>query len=212
MNNFYHSRDINIDSVTLPAADTMTPPYLNGHIMEEAIAEGDRAPAVSFIARSGTGKTTLLTSLIAELKRRGFLVGAVKHGPPNFEIDHPGKDSYRFTEAGADNMLVCSDNKLAFVKQYRQPPPFEDLLAAYFPDVDIILVEGFKLVDLPRIEIHRWEHGSDLLCRGEIHDPNLLAVATDRKINVDAPQLDLNCPEQIVEFLIHTFNIAPINK
>lgn len=206
MLNFYQSREMVIDSVSLPVTKALPLAHVTGRTAD--ITAGERPPAVSFLARSGAGKTTLVTSLIAELKSRGYTVGAVKHGPPDFEIDHPGKDSYRFTEAGADNMLVCADNKLAFVKQHRQPPPFEELLANYFPDVDIILVEGFKQVDLPRIEIHRWEHGGDLLSRGDNHDPNLLAVATDREIQVDVPQLDLNRPGIIIDFLLQTFAIA----
>ena len=94
-------------------------------------------PAVSFIARSGTGKTTLLTALISELKNRGYRVGAIKHDAHRFEIDHPGKDSHRFTSAGADSMLISSANKLAFVKQHTQSPAIEELIDEYFPDVDL---------------------------------------------------------------------------
>jgi molybdopterin-guanine dinucleotide biosynthesis protein MobB len=209
MLNFYHSRKMIIDSLPLPVMNTLPLPAITGQAVPEDSMANQLPPAVSFIAaRSGAGKTTLITSLIAELKHRGYAVGAVKHGPPNFEIDRPGKDSYRFTEAGADNILVCSDNKLAFVKQYRQPPPLAELLANYFPDVDIILVEGFKQADLPRIEVYRGEHDSRLLSRGKWHDPNLLAVATDRELVIDVPQLDLNRPHIIVDFLLQSFTIS----
>lgn len=209
MLNFYQCREMIIDSMPLPVTNRLSLPEINDQAVPEDSLTCQRPPAVSFIAtRSGAGKTTLITSLIAELKNRGYSVGVVKHGPPNFEIDRPGKDSYRFTEAGADNMLVCSDNKLAFVKQYRQPPPFAELLANYFPDVDLILVEGCKQVDLPRIEVHRGEHDSRLFSRGKRHDPNLLAVATDREIQIDVPQLDLNRPELIVDFLLQTFALS----
>ncbi len=159
-------------------------------------------PAVSFIARSGTGKTTLLTALISEFKVRGYKVGAIKHDAHKFEIDHPGKDSYRFTEAGADSMLISSSSKLAFVKQQRQTPEIDALVLEYFPDVDIVLVEGFKKLGLQKIEVHRQEHGKALICRGENHDPALLAVATDTELQVDVPQLDLNEPSEIVDFLV----------
>ncbi len=208
MLNFYQSREMIIDPVTLPVRKRPPLPDLSDQAMPEDRLACELPPAVSFVARSGAGKTTLLTCLIAELKNRGYAVGAVKHGPPNFAIDRPGKDSYRFTEAGADNMLVCSDNKLAFVKQYQQAPPLAELLATYFPDVDIILVEGFKQADLPRIEVYRGDHSDQLLSRGRWDDPNLLAVATDREIEVDVPQLDLNCPELIVDFLLQTFRIS----
>lgn len=161
-----------------------------------------RPATVSFIARSGTGKTTLLTAVIAELKKRGYKVGAIKHDAHNFEIDHPGKDSYRFTESGADSMLICSNSKLAFVKQYQQQPDIDVLIDTYFSDVDILLVEGFKKLGLPKIEVHRQQHGTTLLCRGEKHDPSLLAVATDTTLQLDVPQLDLNDPAAVVNFLV----------
>ena len=113
--------------------------------------------AVSFVAKSGTGKTTLLERVIALLKDRGYKVGIVKHDAHDFDIDHPGKDSFRLTAAGADNMLICSPKKLALVKQHAAAPPVEELLAVYFSDMDIILTEGFKKSSLPKIEIHRKE-------------------------------------------------------
>ncbi len=156
---------------------------------------------VSFIARSGTGKTTLLEQVIAELKRRGYKVGAIKHDAHRFEIDHPGKDSYRFSAAGADTMLISSSSKLALVKQHPAAPPIEELLATYFGDVDIVLTEGLKKSALPKIEVHRAAHGSTLLCRGEQHDPTLLAVASDEPLELDVPILDLNNPLAIADFI-----------
>lgn len=205
MLNYYQARDLTINAVTPLATENVFRFDVNGWAVGKEAVAGQHPPAVSFIARSGSGKTTLLTKLITDLKSRGYKVGAIKHGHPNFEIDHPGKDSYRFTEAGADNMLISSGGKLAFVKQCEQEPTFEELLANYFPDVDIILVEGFKRVGVPTIEVHRSGHGSRLLCRGENHDPNLLAVATDREIQIDVPQLDLNQPAVIVDFLMQNF-------
>lgn len=169
-------------------------------------------PAVSFVARSGTGKTTLVTALISELKARGLKVGAIKHDAHKFNIDHPGKDSYRFTAAGADNMLISSSSKLAFIKQQQQPPQIEELIHEYFSDVDIVLVEGFKLLGLPKIEVYRQQHSEALLCRGNNHDPALLAVATDCELQVDVPQLDLNRPTLIVDFLITRFGLQKTSK
>jgi len=161
-----------------------------------------QVPAISFIARSGTGKTTLLTAVIRDLKQRGYRVGTIKHDAHHFDIDHPGKDSYRFTDAGADNMLITSSAKLALVKQYQQAPPIEELISVYFPDVDLVLVEGFKQQGLPKIELFRGGYSNDLICRGDRPDPALLAVATDTRIDVDVPQLDLNNPAEIVDFLL----------
>lgn len=169
-------------------------------------------PTVSFIARSGTGKTTLVTKLISELKSRGYKVGAIKHDAHKFEIDHPGKDSYRFTEAGADSMLISSNSQLALVKRHEQPPQITEMIRDYFPDVDIVLVEGFKRVGLPKIEVHRQEHGSTLLCRGANHDPTLLAVASNSKLELDVPLLDLNSPAQVVDFMISSLALQPSTR
>lgn len=161
--------------------------------------------AVSFVARSGTGKTTLLEKVIAELKRRGHRVGVIKHDAHHFDIDHPGKDSYRLTAAGADTMLISSSEKLALVKKHAAAPPIEDLLAAYFTDVDIVLTEGFKQSGLPKIELHRRDCADALLCRGVGKDPTLIAVASDEPLDLDVPVLDLNRPEMVASFLEKRF-------
>jgi molybdopterin-guanine dinucleotide biosynthesis protein B/molybdopterin-guanine dinucleotide biosynthesis protein len=160
------------------------------------------ARTVSFVARSGTGKTTLLEQVIAELKRRGYRVGVIKHDAHSFEIDHPGRDSYRLTAAGADTMLISSPEKLALVKRNDAAPSVEELVAAYFADVDLILTEGFRKSGLPKIEVHRAQQGSTLICRGEDrHDPTLLAVASDEPLELDVPLLDLNNPVQVADFV-----------
>ena len=158
-------------------------------------------PAVSFVAKSGTGKTTLLEKVIAILKGRGWKVGVVKHDAHRFDIDHPGKDSHRLTAAGADTMLISSPEKLALVKQHQDSPPIGELLATYFSDVDIVLTEGFKLSGLPKIEVHRKERSETLLCRGENRDPTLLAVASDDLLELDVPLLDLNAPDKVATFI-----------
>ena len=166
--------------------------------------------AVSFVAKSGTGKTTLLEKVIAELKQRGYRVGVIKHDAHRFEIDHPGKDSWRLTQAGADTMLVSSPEKLALIKKYADPPPVDELIATYFADVDVILTEGFKKSGLPKIEVHRRERSATLICRGEEHDPTLVAVASDSPLELDVPVLDLNNPAQVADFvekhIIHATN------
>lgn len=156
---------------------------------------------VSFVAKSGTGKTTLLEKVISGLKNRGYKVGVIKHDAHRFDIDHPGKDSYRLTAAGADTMLISSPEKLALVKKHAESPPLETLVDTYFDDVDIILTEGFKKSGLPKIEVHRGERSKTLICRGEENDPSLIAVASDEILEIDVPLLDLNNPEQVVDFI-----------
>jgi len=156
---------------------------------------------VSFVAKSGTGKTTLLEKVIAELKRRGHRVGAIKHDAHRFDIDHPGKDSHRLAAAGADTMLITSPEKLALIKRHQEQPAIEELLATYCADLDIVLTEGFKRSSLPKIEVHRLERSARLLCRDEEHDPTLIAVASDSPLELDVPVLDINDPAQVADFI-----------
>jgi molybdopterin-guanine dinucleotide biosynthesis protein MobB len=161
--------------------------------------------AVSFVAKSGTGKTTLLEKVIAELKKSGWRVGVIKHDAHRFDIDHPGKDSYRLAAAGADTMLISSPEKLALIKKHDASPPIRELIATYFGDVDIVLTEGFKQGDLPKIEVNRSERSSTLICRGESHDPTLIAIASDAKLEVDVPLFDLNDATGIARFIVAKF-------
>nr|WP_320049215.1 molybdopterin-guanine dinucleotide biosynthesis protein B [uncultured Desulfuromonas sp.] len=165
-------------------------------------------PAVSFIAKSGTGKTTLVEKVIAELKKRHYRVGAIKHDAHRFEIDHQGKDSYRFTEAGADTMLVSSSSKLALVKQHTQAPEINELITTYFSDVDIVLTEGFKQSSMPKIEVYRQNYSDELISRGLTPDPSLIAVASDTPLEVDVPLLDLQDVDAITDFIISSFSLS----
>jgi molybdopterin-guanine dinucleotide biosynthesis protein MobB len=161
--------------------------------------------AVSFVAKSGTGKTTLLEKVIARLKERGYRVGVVKHDAHRFEIDHPGKDSQRLAAAGADTMLLASPEKLALIKRHADQPPLAELLEAYFGDVDIVLAEGFKYGPLPKIELHRKARSSTLICRGELNDPTLQAVASDERLELDVPLLDINNDSAVADFIEKKF-------
>ncbi len=164
-----------------------------------------RPKALSFVAKSGTGKTTLLEQVIADLKGRGWRIGVVKHDAHRFDIDHPGKDSHRLTVAGADTMVISSPEKLAMVKKHDASPSIDELIATYFGDVDIVLTEGFKKSGLPKIEVHRRERSATLLCRGEEHDPTLVAVASDAPLELDVPVLDLNDPAGVASFIEERF-------
>jgi molybdopterin-guanine dinucleotide biosynthesis protein MobB len=163
------------------------------------------AKMVAFVAKSNTGKTTLLEKLIKELKYRGYQVGVIKHDAHRFDIDHPGKDSYRLTAAGADTMLITSSDKLAVVKKHAEPPSLEQLIETYFSDVDIVLTEGFKMSTLPKIELHRKERSNTLICRGEQNDPNLIAVASDEPLELDVPVLNLNDASAVADFVEQHF-------
>jgi molybdopterin-guanine dinucleotide biosynthesis protein MobB len=171
---------------------------LFGHEEETAVKNPH---AIAIVGNSGAGKTTLLERLIPALKGKGFRVGVVKHDAHRFDIDHPGKDSHRLTTAGADTMVITSASMLAMVKRHAASPPVEELLERYFSDVDLLLVEGFRGSSLPKIEVHRKEFRSALICRGERNDPALSAVASDEPLDLDVPVLDLNDPGAIAEFI-----------
>ncbi len=158
---------------------------------------------IAFVARlSGTGKTTLVEQLIGLLKERGYRVGAIKHDAHKFEVDKPGKDSYRFTAAGADSVLVASSTKLALMKRLEAELSLEELIG-YFPDVDIVVIEGFKNSTVPKIEVHRREHGELLCGTNDTPYANVIAVASDDSgLQLDVPLLDLNNAGAIVDFVI----------
>ena len=162
-------------------------------------------PAVAFVAHSGTGKTTLVEAVIRELTARGRRVGALKHDAHHFDIDHPGKDSARFTAAGAETMVLASDDTVAVVMQLRRPKELDNIIQFWFDTVDVVLVEGYKTADLPKIEVQRPDLGQPRLCRGDARDPQLKAVASNGPLEVDVPVLDLDDPRQVADFIEKEF-------
>ena len=168
-----------------------------------------RVPIVGFAAYSGTGKTTLLTGLIPVLRQRGQRVAVVKHAHHSFEIDKPGKDSRELRDAGANPVLIGSRHRWALMKETpgQEEPALDDLLECLHQDeLDLILVEGFKHEQFPKIELHRPSVGKPLLFP---EDPSVIAIATDEPLSEapPIPVLDLNRPEQIAVFILD--NIAP---
>ncbi len=157
---------------------------------------------MAFVAWSGTGKTTLVERIVALASGHGLVVGALKHDAHRFEIDKPGKDSHRFSAAGANTMLIMADDKLALVRKHDVVPPVEELINTHFSHCDLVLVEGWKTSSLPRIEVHRPEQGRTLLSRDESHNPYLVAVASDGPVEVDVPVLDLNDPAEVLGFIL----------
>ena len=153
-------------------------------------------PIVSVVGKSDTGKTTLMVRLIAELKRRGYRVATVKHDVHSFDIDTPGKDSWRHAAAGSDVVFIASPQKLAMIRKL----DFEwsiDKIAGMCADVDIVLTEGYKRGDKSKIEVSRKEKGTELLCDSS----ELLAIATDQFFDLDVPQFDLDDSEGLVDLL-----------
>lgn len=163
-------------------------------------------PVVGFAAFSGTGKTTLLTRIVPLLRARGLRLGLVKHSHHDFEIDRPGKDSYRLRRAGATRVVVASSRRRAVIRQHAgsaRPPLLTDFLARLdHADLDLLLVEGYKYYPIPKIELHRPALGHPLLAPD---DPDIVAVAADAPVSAAVPLLDLNDPAAISEFIIARF-------
>ncbi len=166
-----------------------------------------KIPVLGFAAFSGTGKTTLLEKVIPMLCKMDYRVGMIKHAHHQFDIDKPGKDSFRLRKAGASQMLIASDQRTALMieNETSQEPRLETLLSQLKQDeLDLILVEGFKHVHFPKIELHRKELDKTLLYN---EDDSIVAIATDdMSIEPDSiPVLDINNPGQIADFIKEQF-------
>lgn len=152
-------------------------------------------PVVSFAAWSGTGKTTYLEKLVAELKRRGLRVAVLKHDAHEFEEDKPGKDSWRFTRAGADVTIVASATHAAILEN--RPVSAEELVRRV-TGVDLILTEGYKHGPWPKVGVCRAATGKGLPLPAE----ECLALVTDVPLSAAVPQFPLDDPAPMAEFLI----------
>jgi molybdopterin-guanine dinucleotide biosynthesis protein B len=163
-----------------------------------------KVPIIGFAAFSGTGKTTLLTQLIPIFKLKGIRVGLIKHSHHNFQIDQPGKDSFRLREAGASPVMLVSSHRRAIITEFQEseePDLNEQLLAFDQSELDLILVEGFKRTRFPKIELHRPALEKPLLYP---EDPDIIAVASDAMLELPKHLilLDMNQPEQIAGFVL----------
>jgi len=162
-------------------------------------------PMLGFAAFSGTGKTTLLIQTIPILKRHGLRIGLIKHSHHNFQIDQPGKDSFRLREAGASPVMLISTHRRAIITDItpEREPRLDDQLKLFDQsELDLILVEGFKAEQFPKIELHRPSLNKPLLYP---NDPNIIAIASDCALETPdyLPQLDINQPEMIAAFILN---------
>ncbi len=174
-----------------------------------------KVPLLGFCAYgSGIGKTTLLTSLIPVLNQHGLRLSVIKHAHHSFDIDHPGKDSYRLREAGAVQMLLGSRHRWALMTelsriqdQQAEEPGLAELLPHIDANlVDLILVEGFKNAPIPKIEIYRPDMNKPML---STHDSHVIAVASNAQVETHLPVLNLNSPEEIAAFILDWLRDRP---
>jgi len=153
-------------------------------------------PVISFVGKSGVGKTTALELVIAEIKRRGLRVGTVKHDTHGFEVDKPGKDTWRHARAGADVVVISGRSKLALIRKLEVEMAL-DQVVGLMDDVDLVITEGYKRGDKPKIEVTRKERGTELLCSQD----ELLGLMTDHVVDMPVPQFALDDAAGVVDLL-----------
>jgi molybdopterin-guanine dinucleotide biosynthesis protein B len=153
-----------------------------------------------FAGWSGSGKTTLIEKLIPRFVDAGLRVSLIKHAHHTFDVDQPGKDSYRHRHAGAAEVLVTSSRRWVLMHELRgaAEPPFEEQLKRLSP-CDVVIVEGFKHALIPKLEVWRRQTGEPLL---HPNDPHIVAVASDTRVDTKLPVLDLNDDGAIASFIL----------
>ncbi len=188
-----------VDTQYIPLSSADGAFLRNVNTPEELLrAQVGSPPLIPVVAWSGTGKTTALEGLIPALRRRGVRVCVIKHDAHTFEVDKPGKDTYRFTAAGATAAAIMNPQKWAIMGQGECTL---DVLRDRLPECDLIFAEGFKYTNRPRIEIHRRATNRPL-----ISDPEtLIAVMTDEALDIAAPQIALNDYEKCADLLCRLF-------
>ena len=164
-------------------------------------------PLVCIVGYSGAGKTTLMVNLIAGLTRCGLRVGTIKHDAHGFQMDHPGKDSFRHKAAGAATSIISSPHQLAMVTDVDHDHAPQDLLPM-LGTMDIVLAEGFKRAPLPKIEVFRVETGKGPACQG---DPHLLAVVSDAPVDWGVRRFAATEADALADYLISYFRL-PVGK
>ncbi len=165
-----------------------------------------KIPVVSIVGQgSNSGKTTVLEKLIKEGKKRNWRIAVIKHDAHGFELDQPGKDSWRHAQAGADIVVLSSPQKRAWIEKVDEDTPLEDLIAK-ISGVDLIMTEGYKRGKQPKIEVFRSEVHDQLFCPQE----ELIAIVSDRTFDNGIPQFSLEDAAGICDFLAERYSLHGI--
>ena len=164
-----------------------------------------RPPIITIVGLSGAGKTTLLEKLIAELTRCGLRVGTIKHDVHGFEMDLPGKDSWRHKQAGAKVTVISSPGRIGMVKDVDHDHTLEEIMPL-LGDVDLILAEGYKRADQPKLEVFRADVHDGPLCRG---DRNLIALISEAALDLGVPRFSPQDVTALAEVLRRHFHLPP---
>ena len=159
-----------------------------------------------FAGYSGSGKTTLIENLIPLFTGRGLTVSLIKHAHHRFDFDQPGKDSYRHRKAGCSEVLITSSRRWVLMHELRgRPEPQLGEQLQRLSPCDLVLIEGFKHEHIPKLEVYRAEVGEGLL---HPHDPEVVAVATDTRLDTKLPQFDLNDHAGIAAFVLKHIGLS----
>jgi len=168
-------------------------------------------PILGFSAYSGTGKTTLLRQLIPLLKARGLRISVIKHAHHDFDLDFPGKDSFELRKAGAEQTVICTTTRMALITEFNHPteePSLQQIIASMDTQrVDLVLVEGYKDVRFPKIELHRQAMQTPYLHQ---QDDSIIAIACDAALpaEVAIPVLDINDVEAVARYIYEDFYLT----
>ena len=149
---------------------------------------------------SGSGKTTLIERVIPQITARGLKVAVIKHTHHDFDMDRPGKDSWRAREAGAATVLLSSDHRTALLTEHRDTPPTLNDLLAQLPPCDLVLVEGYKREAIPKLEVHRAETKQPWLFPD---DPHILGVASNVAPANGFLRIDIDAIPLITDFIVN---------
>jgi molybdopterin-guanine dinucleotide biosynthesis protein B len=153
-------------------------------------------PVVSVVGKSGVGKTTALEKVIVELKCRGYRLGTIKHDSHGFEVDRPGKDSWRHARAGSDVVVISGPRRMALIQNLSGEMPLDEIVPL-MGDVDLVITEGYKRGDKPKIEVTRKERGTELLCKPH----ELVCIMADYPVDMPVPQFPLDDAAGVVDLL-----------
>ena len=169
------------------------------------LSENIELPVVSVVGNSGAGKTTFLEKMIREMTHRGLKVGTIKHDVHGrFEMDRPGKDSWRHKQAGASTTVISSPNRIGVVMDVEYDHSLDELVV-FFNDMDLILTEGYKQDRKPKLEIFRPEITREPLCK---NDENLIAFVSDAPIDTGVPVFSTEDIKGAADFLMAHFNLS----
>ena len=155
-------------------------------------------PIISIVGKSNSGKTSLMEKLIPEFIKRGYRVATIKHSIHGFDIDHEGKDSWRHKKAGASTTVIACPDRIALIEDIDRDQTLDEIRDKYIKGADIILAEGYKGNPFPKIEVFRSELKRELLCGKE---DNLLAVASDIKLDTGVPCYDINDAKGLADLI-----------